>query len=139
MRPVILFSAVLLAASASLAGAQKSSMKMPAGVAGTWEGKSLLGASDSVVTTWVLTATATNKGWVLKLPNREPMPTRVIAAGGDSVVTKTGPYDSVLRSGRKVTTFTTGHYNGDHMTGRFSATYANGIVVAGKASATRKK
>ena len=139
MRPLVLLSAAFVAASASVAGAQTPSINIPAGVAGTWEGKSMIGPKDSVVTGVVMTATAKRKGWVTKVPNRDPVPTRVIAAGGDSVVTESGPYNSVVRPGQQVTVRTTGHYNGDTMTGTFVATYANGDVVKGKSTGTRKK
>ena len=97
----------------------------------------MLGPKDSVVTTFVVTATTNAKGWTMKLPNRPTLPARVIAAGGDSVVTEVGPYSSVLRKGQRVTTRITGHYNGDTMTGTFEAKYANGDLVHGKTTATR--
>ena len=138
MRSSAVIVGVLIAATAARGEAQ-AGIKIPAGVAGTWEGKSMLGPKDSVATTWTLTAMADAKGWMLKLPNRDAVAARVIAAGGDSVVTESGPYQSVLRAGQQVTTRTTAHYKGDMSTGTFTATYGNGEVVKGKASATRKK
>src|SRR5258708_1870864 len=46
---------------------------------------------------------------------------------------------SVLRPGQMVTTRTTAHYKGDTMTGIIEAHYANGDVLKGKVTATRKK
>jgi hypothetical protein len=138
-------SALVLAATA--AGAQatptkaaaKPPVQLPAGVAGTWAGKSMVGPRDSVVTTFTMTATADPDGWMLTLPNRPQIRARIVAAGGDSVVTETGPYESVLRKGVQVTTRTTGHYKGDQMTGTFEAKYADGGTTKGKTSASRKK
>ncbi len=121
------------------APAKAPAMQIPAGVAGTWEGKSTIGPKDSVVVTNVVTATANTKGWTLKFPNRDLLPARIIAAGGDSVVIEVGPYESILRKGQQVTTRTTGHYKGDVMTGTFEAKYTNGDVVKGKSAATRAK
>src|ERR1051325_2722993 len=47
-------------------------------VAGTWEGKSMVGPNDSVFATWVLTATADGKGWTEKFPHRDPYPQRIM-------------------------------------------------------------
>ena len=75
----------------------------------------------------------------MKLANREPIPVRVVAVGGDSVVTEAGPYESVLRPGQKVTTRTVGHYKGDTMTGTIEARYASGDVIRLKTAGTRRK
>ena len=144
MRPVLLLSAAALAGHATLAGAQKPAPMRHEGikltdVAGTWDGKSMVGPKDSVVATFVVTATADGKGWTMKLPDRDPIPTRILAMGGDSIVTESGPFQSILRPGQMVTTRTLGHYKGDAMTGTFEAHYASGDVLRGKAAATRRK
>jgi len=144
MRPVLLLSAAALAGHATLAGAQKPAPMRHEGikltdVAGTWDGKSMVGPKDSVVVTSVLTATADGKGWTIKLANRDPIPVRVVAVGGDSVVMEAGPYESILRPGQMVTTHTVGHYKGDAMTGTIEARYASGDVLRGKTTATRRK
>jgi len=108
-------------------------------VAGTWEGKSMIGPKDSVFVTWVLTATADGKGWTLKRANRDSLPVRIIAIGGDSVVWESGPYPSILRAGKMVTTRTAGHFKGDKMTGTWAGRYASGGIARGKSDATRKK
>src|SRR2546427_8507782 len=81
MRPVLLLSAAALAGHATLAGAQKPAPMRHEGikltdVAGTWDGKSMVGPKDSVVATFVVTATADGKGWTMKLSDRDPIPTR---------------------------------------------------------------
>jgi hypothetical protein len=110
-----------------------------ADVAGTWDGKSMVGPKDSVFVTWVLTAPADGKGWMLKRANRDPLPVRIIAIGGDSVVWESGPYPSMLRAGQMATTRTVGHFKGAKMTGTWEARYASGDVGRGKTDATRKK
>ncbi|PYP71454.1 MAG: hypothetical protein DMD41_12405 [Gemmatimonadetes bacterium] len=124
MRPILLFSAVAFAAGATPASAQNPpSTPAPAvqaqragiklsDVAGTWEGKSMVGPKDSVVVTYMITATADPKGWAITFPGRP---------------------------GQTVTTRTTSHYTGDTATGTFEAHYASGDVIRGKVVATRKK
>jgi hypothetical protein len=49
-----------------------------------------------------LTATADTSGWTLTRPNRKTVPVRVVAVGGDSIITEAGPYESALRKGVQV-------------------------------------
>ena len=110
------------------------------GAAGTWNAKTLIGPKDSVVATYVLTIAADGKSATIKFANRDPIPTRILAMGGDSLVTETGPYPSVLRPGQTVNSLrAVAHYKGNTMTGTFEAHYANGDVVKGKTEATREK
>jgi len=144
MRPFLLVAAVVAAGYATAAVAQnpapakKGGIKL-ADVAGTWDGKSMVGPKDRVVASFVVTATADGKGWTMKFPNRDAIALRVLSSGGDSVVTEAGPYQSILRPGQMVTTRISGHYKGDTMTGTFEAHYASGDVLRGKAAATRRK
>ena len=98
----------------------------------------MMGPKDSVVTTSTSVITADGK-ISFELPNRPKMTGKVLAMGGDSVTTEFGPYDSVLRPGKQVTTRTTLHYKGDNATGTFTAKYADGETRAGKTSAKRTK
>jgi hypothetical protein len=75
-----------------------------ADVAGKWnvvgtptEGK------DSSTTTFILNATADTVGWTQTFPGRKPM-TYSVRVEGDSIISHTGPYESVRRKGVKVTT-----------------------------------
>jgi len=120
------------AAAAPQAGAKL------ADYAGTWDTKTMVGPKDSVVATYTLTVSADGKTWTRQFPNRDPIATRVLAFGGDSVVTETGPYQSVLRPGQTVTTWVHGHYHGKTMTGTFESHYASGDVLKGKVAATRR-
>lgn len=48
----------------------------------------------------MLNATADSTGWtIIYAPNPEPLPVRVIAVAGDSLVIETGPYQSGRRPG----------------------------------------
>ncbi len=139
MHRVLLLSAVVLAGYVTAAGAQKPPPAQRSNVAGTWDGKTMIGPKDSVVATFELKATADTTGWTLKFPGRDPYPARVVATGGDSIVTEVGPYPSILRPGQTVTVLrTTGHYKGNTMTGTFEARYASGDVLKGKLSGTRR-
>ena len=72
-------------------------------LAGTWTQTVRTETSDSVLVTATVIATADTTGWTMMLPGREPQPVRV-SVSGDSVMTATGPYESVLRKGVQVTT-----------------------------------
>jgi hypothetical protein len=139
MRTTFLVSAALIAGFAATAGAQGGGIKL-SDVTGKWAVKASVGPNDSVVVTSVMNATSNPKTWTLVYPNRAPLPVRVVASGGDSIVTEVGPYESMLRKGQTVTLLhSVGHYKGDMMTGWFEAHYSSGDVVKGKEEATRSK
>jgi len=146
MLRLMLLSTLGLAAYAVVASAQNPAPApapaagiKPSDVAGTWDGKTMMGPKDSVVATWAMTVTADGKGWTMALPNRPPVPARILASGGDSIVTEMGPYESVVRPGQMVTTRATGHYKGNAVTGTLEGHYASGDVLRGKWVATRRK
>lgn len=143
MRLQFSIAAAVIAGMATVAGA---GAQQPAGiklsdVAGRWEAKSMMGPNDSVVTTFTLNARASRKGWSIMFPGRKhAVPTRVVASGGDSIVTETGPYPSVLRPGQTVKVLRAVlHRSGDTMAGTFSAEYTSGDKIDGKIAATRAK
>ena len=80
----------------------------------------MTGPKDSIIATFRNTITADGKG-TSALNNRPAMPSRLIAAGGDSTVSELGPYESVTRKGMQVTTRSTVHFRGKTMTGTFEA------------------
>lgn len=122
-------AALALAASA---GAQN--------VAGVWKNQYMIGPKDSVIATVVITVSDDAKTWTMQFPDRPPIPVRVVATGGDSVVTDAGPYPSTKRPGQSVTRLhAVSHFNGDHMKGTFEAHYSGGLVVDGTTEATRTK
>lgn len=138
-RPSIL-AAIILAGMATTASAQQPAGIKLSDVAGVWDAKSMVGPNDSVVATSVLTATADTSGWTMKLEGRDPIAMRVVAVGGDSIVTEAGPYPSILRPGLTVRVLrNVSHYKGDTMWGTFEALYSSGDKFSGKVTATRRK
>ena len=73
-----------------------------ADVAGTWKIRSTVEGNEKQTVTYDLVATADRSGWTINFPNREPIPARVVAVEGDSIVTESGPFESVLRKGVQV-------------------------------------
>jgi hypothetical protein len=73
-----------------------------------------------------LVATADTSGWTLTGPNRKPIPVRVIAVAGDSIVTAAGPFESFIRKGVQVTTRAVYRLQGDKLVGTTEARYAIG-------------
>ena len=140
MRRTFLLPTVLLGITTAAAAQQPTAGTKQADVAGVWDAKSIVGPTDSVGVLTVLTATVNDSGWTMTLTGREPVAVRVIAVGGDSVVTEAGPYASVLRAGQTVTRLLmVSHYSGDRMWGTFAAEYSSGDKVSGKVTATRRK
>jgi hypothetical protein len=130
MRYALVVSAAM--AVAASAGAQNA--------AGVWNNKFMIGPKDSVIGTVLITVSDDAKTWIMKFSDRPPIPVRVVAMGGDSVVTDAGPYPSTKRPGQSVTLLhSVSHFKGDHMTGTFHAYYSGGLVVDGKTEATRTR
>jgi hypothetical protein len=73
-----------------------------------------------------MVATADESGWSFNFPKRDPIPVRVVAVEGDSIVTEAGPYESVLRKGVQVSTRTVTRLDGDRLTGTTVAKYEGG-------------
>lgn len=71
-------------------------------VAGRWNVRSTA-PGDTAPVTYVLTTTGTRSGWTITFPNRRPIPVRVVAVAGDSIITEAGPFESVRRPGVQVT------------------------------------
>ena len=134
-------TSIVLAACTTTASAQQPAAGIkPSDVAGVWDAKSMVGPNDSVVATSVLTATADTSGWTMKLEGRDLIAVRVVAMGGDSIVTEAGPYPSILRAGLTVTVLrNVSHYKGDSMWGTFEALYSSGDKFSGKVTGTRRK
>ena len=68
-------------------------------VVGRWAMQVMLTSGDSTLVTHTLNITPELTGWTITFPNRAPIPVRVVAMAGDSIVTEAGPYESVLRAG----------------------------------------
>ena len=153
MRAVILLSTFCLTGFAATAVAQqppaqpkpKPAAQAAAGakptVAGTWVTESTVktAAGKDTVVNSLVTATADANGWVTHLAGRDSIPTRVVAMGGDSVVTEAGPFQSVARPGQTVTTHESLHFKDDAVWGTIEARYSNGEIVKGTVKGTRRK
>ena len=153
MRVIVVLSIVCLTGYATTAVTQQAPAKPKharqhaatgiklADVAGTWTMESMVktAAGNDTTVTSELVATANRKGWVTNLAGRDPIPTRIVAMGGDSIVVRAGPFPSVVRAGQKVTTRETLHFKGDDVSGTIEARYTNGSVVKGSVKGTRKK
>ncbi len=94
-----------------------------ADVAGKWKVRSTDEAGGTPVET-ELVATADTAGWTISGAGRKPIPTRVIAVAGDSIVTEAGPYESFVAKGVKVTTRTVSRLRDGKMVGSIEARYA---------------
>ena len=104
---------------------------------GTWDAMTYMESGDTVPST--IMATADPDGWMIELPDREPMPMRVLEVSGDSVVTEIGPYESVLREDVMVTVRSVTRIEDGRMVGTMAAHYAgaDSLVVNGRLEATR--
>ena len=128
------WSITALVGFVSMASAQKP------GAAGTWNARTMIGPKDSVVAAYVLTIAADGKSATIRFPGRDPIPARILAMGGDSIVTEIGPYPSILRPGQTVASLkSVAHYRDNSMWGTFEAHYAKGDVLTGKTKAMRVK
>jgi hypothetical protein len=94
-------------------------------LAGTWKVRSTDEGGGNPVET-ELRATADTSGWTMTGPNKKPIPVRVVAAAGDSLVTEAGPYESFVRKGVQVTTRTVYRLQGDKLVGTTEARYKIG-------------
>lgn len=105
--------------------------------AGTWDATAYMESGDTVQ--YTMTATADATGWMIDLPDRDPMPARV-TVDGDSVVTEMGPYESILREGVMVSVRTVSRLQNGQLVGTMEARYEGGdgaTVVPGRVEATR--
>jgi hypothetical protein len=94
-----------------------------ADVAGKWKVRSTDEAGGNVVEI-ELAATADTSGWTMTGPNRKPIPVRVIAVAGDSIVTEAGPFESFIRKGVQVKTRAVYRLEGGKLVGTTEAHYA---------------
>ncbi len=76
-----------------------------------------------MLTTSTIAATADTAGWVQTLKDRKPM-TLKVSVSGDSIMTASPVYESVLRPGVKVTTNSVFHLVGDTLKGTTTAHYS---------------
>jgi hypothetical protein len=94
-----------------------------ADVAGTWKVRSTVEGSESTVVTYDMIATGDPSGWSITFPQREPIPVRVVAVEGDSIVSEAGPFESALRKGVQVSTRVVSRLQGGKLVGTTVARY----------------
>jgi hypothetical protein len=92
-------------------------------VAGTWNVRSTVEGNESTVVTYDMVATSDRSGWSINFPNREPIPVRIVAVEGDSIVSEAGPFESVLRKGVQVRTHVVSRLRDGKLVGTTVARY----------------
>ena len=94
-----------------------------ADVAGTWKVHSVMEGKENVTVDYELVATGDRTGWTINFPGREPIPVRVVAVEGDSVVTEAGPFESLIRKGVQVQSRVVARLQGGKLVGTTTARY----------------
>jgi hypothetical protein len=97
-----------------------------ADVAGTWSVRGTARGKEGPAMTYDMVTTADRAGWFIKFPDRDPIPVRVVAVEGDSIVTEAGPFESVLRKGVQVSTRVVSRLQGEKLVGTTTARYQVG-------------
>ena len=95
-----------------------------ADVAGKWSVRTMAETGDSTLLTYELVASGDSSDWSLNFPKRKPVPMRVVAVAGDSIVTEAGPFESALRKGIQVKTRTVSRLQDGKLIGTTTAHYA---------------
>jgi hypothetical protein len=93
-------------------------------VAGKWAVRATNDVGDLTLMTFNLLATADTTGWAISVGKRRPVPVRVTAVAGDSIVFEAGPYESLTRKGIKVTLFNVTRLQDGKLVGATVAKYA---------------
>ena len=94
-----------------------------ADIAGKWRLRTTDAAGGNVVES-ELSATADTSGWTMTRPDGKTVPVRVVAVGGDSVITEAGPYESALREGVQVRSRMVLRFQGGKLVGTNEARYS---------------
>jgi hypothetical protein len=110
------------AAAAAAAAAEPRATISLSDVAGKWKVRSTDEAGGTPVEV-ELVATDDTSGWTIGSPSGKPIPVRVVAVAGDSIVTEAGPYESFVRKGVQVTTRTVNRLQGGKLVGTIEARY----------------
>jgi hypothetical protein len=95
-----------------------------ADVAGKWSVRVLPESGDSALLAFDMVATGDTSGWTYNFPKRNPVPVRVVAVEGDSIVTEAGPFPSNIRKGVQVTTHTVHRLQEGKLMSEVTARYA---------------
>ena len=95
-----------------------------ADVAGKWSARVMPADKDTTLLSYDFVATGDSSGWTFNFPNRKPVPMRIVAVAGDSIVGEAGPYESALRKGVQVTTHSVLRLQDGKLVGTVVAHYA---------------
>ena len=95
-----------------------------ADVAGTRSMRTMPESGDSTLVTYEMVVGADGSGWSITFPKRDPIPVRVVAVEGDSIMTEAGPFESVLRKGVQVSTQVVSRLQDGKLVGTTVARYA---------------
>lgn len=126
------------AAEQGMEGAEAATGLALADLAGTWDVRAISEAGDTVP--YQLVATDSRQGWEMRAEGRDPIPLQVVAVEGDSVVTRTAPYASMLREDVMVTVTSVMRLSGSRLAGTWVARYETtgaDSVLTGRAEGTR--
>ena len=110
-------------------------------LAGNWKVRTTDEQGGTPIETHIR-ATADSSDWTMVGPDNKPVPVRVVAVGGDSIVTEAGPFPSFIVKGAKVSTRTVYRLQGDRLVGTTEARYKIGgrdSVALRAAEATRMR
>ncbi len=140
---VLCCAAVLVACAPSgeRAGTEAAMISL-ADVAGVWTVQAFPATGDTALATYEMVATNSTEGWTVTFPGRDPLPARVAAVEGDSIVVDVGPYESVLRAGVMVSTRSVARLQDGNLRGTFAARYQTtqpDSVIRGRLQGTRKQ
>lgn len=130
--------AAATAAADSSAMSPMASAPTMADFAGTWQMQSMLEGVEKPVPSTIV-GSADGSTWTISLEGRPNVPMQA-SMSGDSLVTQTAEYESVLRKGVMVTVRTATVLNNGAMTGKMIATYKTPTgqeVVNGTITGTR--
>jgi hypothetical protein len=109
--------------TATSATASAAPMKL-SDLAGRWEMRSVADSGkDTTAVTYTIVAKADSTGWTVNYPNRKPVPMKIVAMAGDSIVTEAGPFESVRRKSVQVRTHNVLRREGDRLVGTTVAHY----------------
>ena len=133
MRPAILCCSLAILMGCSRPDDRAAPASSPtislADFAGKWK-TSAKDDAGTVVGQADLLARADTSGWTLTFPKQKPIPVRVIAVAGDSIVTEAGPYASTRIKGAQITTRAVNRLQN----GKLVATIEGRYTIAGRDS-----
>jgi hypothetical protein len=94
-----------------------------ADVAGKWKVHNTVVGKEDQTLDYEMTATGDREGWSIKFPDRDPIPVRVVAVEGDSIISEAGPFESALRKGVQVRSRVVSRLKDGKLVGHTTARY----------------